>query len=465
MSNRILLRGGAVMTVDPDVPDLMTGDVLIEDSSIAAVAPLLEGVDAEVVDVSGHIVMPGFIDTHRHTWQAPLRNFGSDWTLGQYMTGINLGLGPLYRPEDTYAATLLGALEALDGGITTLLDWSHNIDTPEHADAAIAALFETGGRGVFGHGGGARMWQLPGTAPHDRDVLRIRDQYFGSPDQLVTLAFAARGPQFASKEATIQDWQLARELGAPITVHAGDGEWGKSRPVAWMHEHGMVTSEVTFVHCNTLADDEIRMIADAGATASVSADIEAQMGHGWPATGRLLEAGVRPSLSIDVCTSNGGSMFGAMRTTINLQRALDNAAEEHPGEQESVRLSCADVVEFATLQGARACGLDAITGSLTPGKRADIITVRCDDLAMTPLNNPAGALVYSAHAGLVDHVLVDGRFVKRDGRLVGVDLARVRALATATRDRLVEGANNGTTALGAVTLGGGWRPATWRSPR
>ncbi|WP_329138512.1 amidohydrolase family protein [Streptomyces sp. NBC_01476] len=462
-SHRILLKGGTIITVDPELGDLTVGDILVEDGRIAAVAPDLGPLDAEVIDAHGMIVMPGFVDTHRHTWQAPLRNIGSDWTLGQYSAGMHRGFSTYFRPEDTYAGNLLGAAEALDSGITTLLDWSHSVETPEHSDAAISALFETGGRAVFAHACGASRWQMPSAVDHDRDILRIRDQYFSSAGQLVTLAFAARGPQFASHEVTLRDWELVREVGAPVTVHVGDGEWGKTRPVAWMNEHGLLAEDVTYVHCNTLADDELRMIADTGGSASVSADIETQMGHGWPATGRLLAVGIRPSLSIDVCTSNGGSMFGAMKTTISIQRALDNAAEPNPGEQQSLKLGCRDVIEFATLQGARAVGLGDRVGSITVGKDADIILIRTDALGMRPLNHPAGAVVYSAHAGLVDTVLVAGRVVKRGGVLTTVDAERVGKLAEETRDHLLRSAQAGDR-IPDAQLGGDWLPGTVRAP-
>lgn len=456
-SARILITNGTVISVDPTIGQLDRGDVLVVDGRIAQVGVGLDAGDCEVVDATDMIVMPGFVDSHRHIWQAAIRNIGSDWTHGQYLTGIHLGLSKLFRPEDTYIGNLLGTLEALDGGITTILDWSHNIDTPDHADAAIAALQESGARAVFAHGGGATMWQVPSPVPHSRDVLRVRDQYFSSADQLVTMAFAMRGPQFSTPEAALADWQLVQELGVRVTVHNGDGEWGKRRPVAWMHEHGMLDEQVTHVHCCSLADDEMRMIADSGGSASVSADVEAQMGLGWPATGRLLDVGIRPSLSIDVCASNGSSMFSAMKATIAIQRGLDNAAEEHAGEQDRVRLSCQDVIEFATIQGARALGLGDVTGSLTPGKQADVILVRTDGMSMTPMNNPTGELVYNAHAGMVDTVLVAGRVVKRHGALLGVDVPRVRDLAVRTRDRLFAAARD-VPSIADATLGGGWVP-------
>lgn len=453
-----------MLSIDPDIGELARADVLIEGSKIAAVGVDLEAGDAEVIDAADAIVMPGFVDTHRHVWQAPWRNVGSDWTLAHYFTGLHAGLSGHYRPEDTYAGNLIGAFEALDSGITTLLDWSHNLNTPEHADAAVRALLEYGGRAVFAHGGGAPEWQVPSEVPHTADVKRVRSQYFSSEDQLVTMAMALRGPQFATRDTTELDWALARELGTRITVHVGDGEWGKSRPVEWMQSKGMLTDQVTYVHCNTLGDDELRMIADSGGTASVAADVELQMGHGWPATGRLIEAGVQPSLSIDVCVSNGGHMFGTMRAVIGTQRGLDNAAAEaagvHASSLDHLNISCRDVLRFATLEGARACGLEDKIGSLTPGKEADVIVIRADSFGMTPLNNPAGAVVYNAHPGLVDTVLVAGKIVKRGGVLLDVDAARVRRLAIETRDYLLE-QGRADPRLADIQIGGDWKPAAY----
>ncbi len=456
--DRILIKNAVVLTMEPGAETLEGADVLVEGSRIARIGHDIEA-DAEVIDGSAHIVLPGFVDTHRHTWESVIRHLGSDWTLGQYLTGVHFGMSRHYRPQDTYIGNLLGVAEALDSGITTLLDWSHNLETPAHADAAVQALFESGSRAVFAHGGGASMWQVPSELPHTDDVLRIRDQYFSSDDQLVTLGFAARGPQFATRPTTLLDWELARRVGCPITVHVGDGEWGKTRPVAWLYENGLMGPEVTYVHCNTLADEELQMIADTGGSASVSADIETQMGHGWPATGRLLAVGIRPSLSIDVCVSNGGDMFHAMKTTISTQRALENAAAGWTGQQDRIQLTCRDVLDFATLQGARTLGLESKIGSLVPGKEADIVMIRRDGLSLTPLNNPYGAVVYSAHAGMVDTVLVAGKVVKRDGRLTALDVNRIRDLALETREHLLAAAA-GDAIIADAKLGGDWIPAT-----
>jgi 5-methylthioadenosine/S-adenosylhomocysteine deaminase len=203
------------------------------------------------------------------------------------------------------------------------------------------------------------------------------------------------------------------------------------------------------------------MMADAGRTASISPDIEMQMGHGWPATGRLLEAGIRPSLSIDVCCSNGGHLFGTMRATIGTERGFDNEHARERGEASvaEIELTCRDVLEFATIEGARACGLGSLIGSLTRGKRADVIVVRANSFGMTPLNNPVGAFVYNAHPGLVDTILVDGRVVKRDGELVGVDYARVRRLEIESRGDIIRRADGENGARG----GGDWIPKAYEA--
>lgn len=465
MPDRLLIKGGTVLTMDPRLGDLPVGDVLVEDGRIVDVAPSIEATDCEVLDATGRIVLPGFVDTHRHTWQAPLRNIASDWSLFHYLAGLHTGLSKLYRPEDTYAGNLLGTVEALNAGITTLLDWSHNLATPAHADAAVAGLRDSGSRAVFAHGGGNAQWgSVPGN-PNDHpaeDARRLRRDEFSANDGLVTMALALRGPQFTTKEVTLHDWALARELDLRITVHVGDGELGKGRPVAWMHGQGLLDDRTTYVHCNTLADDELRMIAATGGTASVAGPVEMQMGHGFPATGRLLEVGVRPSFSVDVCSGIGGDMFNQMRTALFTQRAFDNAELEARGDTlmdgRLLDLNSRDVLEFATVQGARAVGLDSITGSLTPGKRADVQVIRADTVEMAPLNNPVAAVVQNAHPGLVEAVLVEGRFVKRDGELDADLAARALRHGHETREHLLRAAADDTGVLSDARFDGTWVP-------
>lgn len=294
MAMRTVVRGGMVVSVDPDIGDLPRGDVLIEDGRIAAVGVTVDAADAEVVDATGKIVMPGFVDTHRHTWQTAFRGIGAGWTFEQYHVAVHGTLRPHYRPEDVYLGNLLGRIEALSSGVTTMLDWFHCSDRPENADAAIQALREAPGRSVFCYGAIG-----PDITP---EITRVRAQL---PDD--GMALGLRGPQLSTMDETAADVALARELGLRVSVHVHGGTGWPSgrRPVADMYERGLLDDRTTFVHGNGLSDDQVAMLADAGCSVSISPDVELKMGIGWPETGRMLAAGIRPSLSIDDCPSAG----------------------------------------------------------------------------------------------------------------------------------------------------------------
>jgi 5-methylthioadenosine/S-adenosylhomocysteine deaminase len=440
--NRTLLQNGCVITVDREIGNFRRGDVLIEGTKIAAVGPNLAAGDAEVIDASNMIVMPGLIDTHRHLWEGILRNISADGILANYFPDILGVLAPVYRPQDAYAGNLIGALGAIDAGVTTLLDWSHIQNTPEHSDAAIQALQESGLRAVFAYGNpnlSLADWWFNSSLEHPEDIRRLRTQYFSSDDQLVTLALAPRGPEFTTMEVARHDWALAREVGAPITVHVGVGENGFTGGVRRMYEEGLLGPDTTYIHCSTLSDEELRYIIDTGGTFSVATAVEMQMRHGMPPIDRILRLGARPSLSVDVETNVPGDMFTQMRAAFQCQRALVNQRALYGGSFEGERLvTVQDVLEFATIEGARANKLDHKTGSLTPGKEADIILLRADRLNVTPLNDPIGAVVVGADTGNVDSVFIAGKAMKRNGQLLNVDVERARRLAIESRDYVVE---------------------------
>ncbi|MGW2326087.1 amidohydrolase family protein [Streptomyces sp. NPDC001700] len=426
---RTLLTGGTVVSMDPAVGDLERGDVLIEDGVIAEVAESIEAPDAEVIDATDRIVMPGFVDTHRHTWQTAFRGVGADWTFPEWAVAMHGTLKPHYRPEDVHLGTLLGRLEALHSGVTTMLDWFHCAQGPEHADAAVEALRDTAGRSVFCHGAG---WGT--TGPVDAEIRRVRAALPG--DGLVTMAFGLRGADDTSMDTVAEELKLAAELDLRTSVHVTSD--GTQRPIADLREHGLLRDTTTFVHANGLGDDELRMLADAGSSVSISPDVELRMGFGWPMTGRMLAAGVRPTLSVDDVPSVGGDMFATMRTAFVVQRGLDGG------------LNSRDLLEFATVDGAHALGLAARTGSLTPGKDADVILLSTDDITVLPATDPAGTIVAAGHPGLVDTVLVAGRVVKRDGALVDVDLPALKTRLVASRDQVA--------AAAGIPLDGTWRP-------
>ncbi|MCU1617127.1 MAG: atzA 1 [Frankiales bacterium] len=455
--HRQVIRGARLWSQDPEIGELPKADVLIEEDRIAAVAADLGPLDAEEIPARDRILLPGFVDTHRHTWQSLVRHMSTDWTLPQYFSGVRGVLGKVYEPDDMYAANLVGMLDALDSGITTIVDWSHNNNTPEHADAAIQAVFDAGIRCVWGYGNSNDEWLPVSDVPQSRDVVRIAEKWFSSADQLVSLALAPRGPQFATKAATLQDFGLARELGIPVTVHAGDGAWGKSQPLIWMDANGLADARTTYVHGNMLTDEEFDIIARTGGSISVAPELEMHMGHGTLSTLRARDRGIPVSLSIDVCTSVGGDIFSAMRAMLAGSRYLVNLAALEKNEAvDPLPLTAVEVLGFATQGGATAAWLGDSVGSISVGKKADLVLLRTDVYGMTPMNYTAGAVVESGNAQLVDSVWVDGRRVKRDGVLVGHDFQEVRALADAARDRLLD--------RSGVTDPGAWQPPVYAAP-
>jgi cytosine/adenosine deaminase-related metal-dependent hydrolase len=433
-----LLKGGYVLTLDPELGDLPQADVLIDGEKIAAIGPNIQASPhANVIDARDHIVMPGFVDTHRHTWQTPVRGVLPSCTLDQYFAGMLDNIGVQYRAEDVYIANLMGALEALNGGITTLLDWSHVNNTPEHADAAIAGLTEAGIRGVYAHGVpvGASWWAYS-SKEHPEDVRRIRKQYFNSDDQLLSLALAARAPGNTTPEVARHDWALARDLGIRISVHVGMRLTGVHvRHVKTLDELGLMGPDTTYIHCTDSTDEELDLIAKSGGTTSVAPYVEMLMGHGVPPTGRLVARGVRPSLSIDVVSSVPGDMFTQMRTALVQERIL--AFTDTPDMPFAPTLTHRDVLEFATIDGARACALDHKIGTLRPGKQADIIMIRTDQVNVAPVIDPVATVVICADTSNIDTVFVAGRIVKHNGALVRLDLPRLLDRLSGARDHLL----------------------------
>lgn len=411
--NRTLLRGGLVIDTEPTVAVHRNTDVLIEDGRIAAVGPGLDVTDAEVIDATDRIVLPGFVDTHRHLWETALRGAAVDTDLMGYIEQVLNGYGRKYRPEDVAAGNLAGALECLDAGITTVQDYSHVQHSREHTDAALDGLVSSGIRAVFGYGPSATS----GTAVDPAGMRHVVDRLSG----LITPAVAAIGPAFAPFELTEADWALAADLGLPIVVHIMSGPLAPN-PLQLLQDKGLLRSDVLYVHGNNLPDSELKLIADSGAAVAVTPAVEARMEMGDPIAGRLKAAGVTTGFGIDVVTTAPGDMFNAMRSVLAL------------GYQ---TLSAAEVLRIATLDGARALGMAGQIGSLRPGKQADLILLRASDINLIGgLHDPVATVVTSAHPGNVDTVLVAGKVVKRDGRLVHPELQSALAAVRRTGEYL-----------------------------
>jgi cytosine/adenosine deaminase-related metal-dependent hydrolase len=434
MSQPIVLRGGTVLTVDAARSVLDGHDVLVVDDRIAAVGVNLPVPDGtEEIDATGGIVMPGMIDTHRHLWQTAMRGYGADWTLTQYFVWYYLESGKLFRPEDIHAGNLLGAIEAIDAGVTTTVDWSHGLQTTQHADAAVDALQSVPGRFVLAYG---NIQDAPANwtgAPEFRDFVSRRitgDDMLG-----FQLAFDVTGdPSFPEKPA----FEVARDLGVAVTTHAG--VWGATGDdsIRLMHDGGFMTPETVYVHSASLSADSYHRIAATGGSISVSTESEQSAGQGYPPTWAIRAHGIPVSLSMDTTVWWSGDLFSAMRSTLGADRSREHMEAHAKGDTVTHSSLRADqVVEWATMGGARTLGRDSDLGSVEVGKKADLVLIRNEHSpVMFPLLNPHGHVAFQAQRGDVEAVIVNGRIVKRDHRLVGVDLAAARRAVDSTVEYL-----------------------------
>ncbi len=438
---RYVIRGGAVMSMDPRVGDFPHGDVLVEGRKIVAVGKHIHAPGAAVIDARGRIVMPGFIDTHHHQFETALRSFLADGILVNdgkphgainYFDYILLKFAPVYRPQDVYINELFGGLSQIDAGVTTVHDISQIHHSPQHSDAVIEALRDSGRRGVFGYfesAGGVAGNQYP------NDARRIKQQYFSSDDQLLSMVMGGEiylpGFELA--------WQIGRELGLQVAAHIV-GTFGMAPTFDALASANQFKSDNLFVHMTGMSDMAWQKAADAGVAVSLATPIEMNMRHGDPPILKLLSLGMEPSLSVDVECTLTADMFTQMRTTMALQRMLVNQRALNGEADLPELLTTRDVLRYATLNGARHLRLDKKTGSLTPGKEADIVILDAEAINVAPLNVVPGAVVSLMERSNVETVICAGKIRKWKGRLLNANLNRLRRELENSRDYLFSAA-------------------------
>ncbi len=433
-SGKTLIQGGTVMTLDErDGPfgSTFSGDVLIEDGRIAAVGRGLDAADAERIDAANCLVMPGLIDAHRHVWQTALRGVCHDDTLKGYMREIRFLRARAYRPEDIHTGNYVGMLEAINAGITAVWDFSHCLNTPAHADAALDGLRAAGARAVFGYGFNEVLLDTPrfaDLAARVADLKRVAARGFPAAGGLIALGVATSDLPICGIERLKSEIRAARELGLPISIHSNTWEFPEREPeVALMDRHGLLGPDLLFVHSNLSSDDEIRRIAETGGRIASTPETEMQMSMGPSVIGRFTRAGGKPTFGCDIISNNSGDLLAQARLGLQTERMFECAQslQRRHGATE-LSMTTADMLRAMTVSGAAALGIEDRVGTLTKGKEADLILLRLDDINTMPLHDAGATLLLHAHPGNVDTVMVAGRCLKRHGRLVA-DMAHARA--------------------------------------
>src|SRR3954470_3830013 len=422
-----LIRGATVLTMDKQ-GDLPQADLLVQGDRIAAIAPTLQADDAQAIDARGCIVIPGLVNAHMHTWQTALRGVAANWTLLEYFRKMHAGLATAFSAEDLYIATRMGALNQLNCGTTALADWCHNNPTPEHNDAAIAGLLSTGIRAAFFHGtpkpdpktGEAPFWEVPHPRREVERLLRAPRR-----EPLLSIHAAVLGPHYSTLDVAMHDFRMARELGLIASLHQGGG--AARTPDGWdrLEAEGLLGDHVNIVHGHALSDAQLERFCGLGMSFSAAAENEMSQGHGHPLTGRLRRFGRAPSLGVDLESVLSGDMLTQARVALGMQRSLDNLAyrEQHGTIPPTSTITAREALSWVTVEGARMLQqLDRI-GTLTPGKQADLVVIRADALNMQPVHDPVSTVVMQASLANIDSVMVAGRWKKRAGALVCVDLA------------------------------------------
>ncbi|MFJ1269318.1 amidohydrolase family protein [Legionella lytica] len=437
--NSILIQNALLL--NPESPQhWQKVDILIVNDTIKEISPHLNPVDAEIVNAQGMIVMPGLINTHIHVWQSGLHGVAGNWSLFDYFEKMLDSLGGQFTPEDMYLANLFGALEQIDAGVTCVLDWCNNINGVDWANAALSGLEESGIRAVFGYGPpgiDARKWWFDSSEKHPEDAVPFFKNHFSRPNARIQMALAVRGPDSTTDEALFSDIRLARELNILASMHIGvrSAKFGVKK----IYEAGLLDSNINFVHGNNLTDEEYKLIADHGASLSITPEVEMQMGMGFPATGKIVQAGGLPVLGTDIASNIGGDLFTQLRFALQTQRAIANQKIIDSGDLvKHLSLNCDNALDWITSNAARALNLEKMVGKVAQGMKADLILLDFQDVNLWPVHNPYQSIVFYAGRQNVKTVIIDGKIVKHNGKLTYSNLTQLKEKLFESSARIVK---------------------------
>lgn len=420
---KTLIKNAFIITMDDQLREFR-GDIMIERDVIRAVGVALDHEEAEIVDGYGMIVVPGFVNSHLHTWQTAIRGVASNWTLPEYLKWVHAGLAEKFSPRDVYLSTLAGALNQIDAGTTMLVDWCHNNPTPEHTDAALEALKEAGLRVMFMHGspkpgqksGGQRpFWEVP----HPRYEIDRLTRALKSDRGLICLGMAILGPHYSTMEVAYHDFELACEFDLIASMHQGGGPARSANGWARLGKAGLLSGSVNIVHGNDLSDIELDLLVDSGASFTTTPESEMICGHGQPVFSRLRSRGVSPSLGSDIESALSGDMLTTARIALSYQRVLDNLiAKSNGGIGGTCSVDTRDALRWITRNGAQMTKQDNEIGSIEVGKQADLVMIAAGSLNLCPVLDPVSSVIMHANQSNVHSVMVAGNWKKRGGRLL-----------------------------------------------
>lgn len=427
--SKTLIKNGSVLTLTGGSAPLEGHDVLVEDGKITAIGHGIEVEADTVLDARGMIVMPGLVNAHVHTWQTGLRGLATDWTGTNYFRAMHAGLANFFSPEDIRIANLVGALNQISNGVTTMVDWHHNNPTPDHSDAAIDGLEDAGIRAVFLHGS-AKPDPKPGQKhfseiPMSRtEVERLRKGRLSSDDALVTMGLAVLGPQMSVEDVVMQDFRLAKDHDLVVSIHHSGASMPAPDGYAKAAAEGLIDRRVNIVHGNEMTDRDLGILVEAGATFTVTAEIELQICYGDPLSRRLLGHGVPFSIGTDIESAFAPDMLACTRFTLQTERHFTSMAmKERTGARpHPIPITVREALAWATTEGARMVRLENRTGTLEVGKAADVILVRSGDLNLSGAFDPYNAVVGYANPGNIDTVMVGGVLHKQGGRMLRTDI-------------------------------------------